>query len=70
VRLFLECGDLSPLLPSRLVGVAIKAVSGASKPYSKTSRAWMLTDPTPTSRLGESGDKSLHSKRKARAWHL
>jgi len=59
----LECGDLSPLFPSRLVGVAIRAFSDGPRLHGPTARASTFTEATPTSRLEKSGDKSPHSKR-------
>jgi len=47
----LECGDLSPLLPSRLVGVALRAFSELPRLLVAQERAFLLAELTPTSRL-------------------
>jgi len=57
---------LSPLSPRRLVGVALKAFSESPKRLLAKEIAGRLTEPTPTSRRGESGDKPPHSKKRGR----
>jgi len=58
----LECGDLSPLWPSRLVGVASDSICFVRYLLVLDGSDGSSLIATPTSRLGQSGDKSPHSK--------